>query len=339
MVLAFNARAGVVLVADLGATHCRLAAMDLDATVLAETASRLDIELGPERVLGFVMDRFDQLLAEAGRGIDDVRAIGIGVPGPVEYGAGRTVAPPIMPGWNGVEIPGIISQRFPVPVLVDNDVNIMALGEYWTDWRNVHRALLFVKVGTGIGAGMIVDGRIHRGAQGTAGDIGHIRLGDHPDVTCRCGNHGCVEAMAGGAALARQLSGLGYAASGSRDVVALVRDGNPSAIRLVRQAGRLLGEVLAGIVNFFNPPVIIIGGDVAGADQQLLAGIREVVYQQSTTLATRHLDLRRSRLDDRAGIMGAAVMVLEHIFAPDVIDRLIEHREQEQKSAEATVGV
>lgn len=326
-VLAFNNRAGVALVADLGATHCRLALVDLDAAVLGELASDLDIGLGPEHVLSWVSDRFDALLAEAGFDKGDVRTIGIGVPGPVEFSAGRVVAPPIMPGWEGVVIPDVMAERFPrVPILVDNDVNIMALGDYWSDWRGELRDLLFVKVGSGIGSGIIVGGRIHRGAQGTAGDIGHITLAEHHDITCRCGNRGCVESIAGGAALARRLSEMGYPAANSRDVIQLVRAGNTTATRLVRDAGRLLGEVLAGIVNFFNPDAIIIGGDIAEADEQLLAGVREVVYQRSTTLATRHLEIRHSSLNDHAGITGAAVMALEHILSPEAIDRRLESR-------------
>lgn len=333
-ILAFNRHAGVMLVADLGATHSRIAVVDLEGTVLVEFSSDLDIEQGPQTVLSWVMDRFEELLAQSGHETSQVRGVGIGVPGPVEFAAGRTVAPPIMPGWDGFSIPDLISTRFPVPVLVDNDVNIMALGEYSADPRNEVQDLLFVKVGTGIGAGIVVGGRVHRGAQGTAGDIGHIRLADHPDVTCRCGNRGCVEAIAGGAALARQLSGLGFPASNSRDVVALVRAGNPSAVRLVRESGRLLGEVLAGIVNFFNPTVIVIGGDVAAADEPLLAGIREVVYQRSTALATRHLEIRHNVLEDRAGITGAAVMVADYILAPEIIDRLVESRTEQRALAE-----
>ena len=129
-VLAVNARAGVVLVADLGATHCRLAVMDLEAVALSELAADLDIASGPQHVVGWVLDRFDDLLAEAGQSVGDVLAVGIGVPGPVEFGAGRTVAPPIMPGWEGVDISALVTARFDVPVLVDNDVNMMAIGEY-----------------------------------------------------------------------------------------------------------------------------------------------------------------------------------------------------------------
>jgi predicted NBD/HSP70 family sugar kinase len=170
---------------------------------------------------------------------------------------------------------------------------------------------------------VITDGRIHRGAQGAAGDIGHIHVPDHDDVICRCGNLGCLEAIAGGAAMATALTTIGITAENSRDVVRHVRDGRPEAMRLVRQAGRELGGVLASAVNFFNPAVIVIGGDIAHADEHLLAGVREVVYRRSTALATRSIRIARSTLDDRAGVIGAAVMVIEAVLAPDAVDQAI----------------
>jgi predicted NBD/HSP70 family sugar kinase len=208
-------------------------------------------------------------------------------------------------------------------VLVANDVNIMALGEYWARWRDTAH-LLFVKVGTGIGCGVITDGRIHRGAQGAAGDIGHIHVPDHDDVICRCGNIGCLEAIAGGQALAERLAAQGVDATQSRDVVRLVRSGHAGAIRMVRDAGRTLGEVLAGTVNFFNPAVIVVGGDIAEAREELLAGVREGIFSRSLPLATRDLRIVPSRLGDRAGVIGAATMVIEHVLSPDAVDRSLE---------------
>jgi predicted NBD/HSP70 family sugar kinase len=208
-------------------------------------------------------------------------------------------------------------------VLVDNDVNIMALGEHWAHWREIEH-LLFVKVATGIGSGIVSARQIHRGADGAAGDIGHVRVSGHDDAICRCGNVGCLEAVAGGRALARRLSAGGVEAHGSRDVVQLVKDGDPSAIRMVREAGRALGEVLAGCVNFFNPGAIVVGGDIAEAQDHLLAGLREVVFQRSTPLATRDLRIASSGLGDRAGVVGAAIMVIDHVLAPDAVDRAIQ---------------
>jgi predicted NBD/HSP70 family sugar kinase len=227
-----------------------------------------------------------------------------------------------MPGWDGYGIAARLRERFGAPVLVDNDVNIMALGEHWAGARQVPH-LLFVKVGTGIGCGVITDGRIHRGAQGAAGDLGHVHVPDHDDVVCRCGNLGCLEAVAGGGAMAARLSAQGLAAHDARDVVRLVREGAPEAMRLVRQSGRELGGVLATAVNLFNPGLIVIGGDIAEADEHLLAGVREVVYRRSTALATRSVRIARSSLRDRAGVVGAAVMVIEAVLDPAAVDEAI----------------
>src|SRR3954447_22643493 len=349
-VLAFNPRAGVVLVADLGATHSRLAVSDLAGTPLAERAYDSDVAREPEIVLAWVHERFQELLAVVERDRTDVRGIGLGVPAPVAFSRGEPVAPPMMPGWDGFSIPDWFSPFYDAPVLVDNDVNIMALGEHWTHWRDCEH-LLFVKIGTGIGCGIVSDRRIHRGAQGAAGDIGHVRLGGHTDVVCRCGNVGCLEAVAGGRALAAQLTAAGLEATSSRDVVRpgraggraraaqltaagleatssrdvvrLVGAGEPQAIAAVRDAGRYLGEVLAECINFFNPGAIVIGGDISEAHQQLLAGVREVAFGRSLPMATRDLRMGCSQLGDRAGVIGAAIMVVEHVLAPETVDRVI----------------
>jgi predicted NBD/HSP70 family sugar kinase len=322
-VLAFNHDAGVALVADLGATHSHLAVSDLSGAPLAELVADKDIGLGPERVLDWVHGEFKSLLKETGRRADDVRGIGIGVPGPVAFSTGQPVNPPIMPGWDGFSIPGWFAKRYDAPVLVDNDVNIMAVGEHFTTYPETSN-LLMIKVGTGIGCGIVASGHIHRGAQGAAGDIGHIRVSENDDVVCHCGNIGCLEAVAGGQALANSLSEAGFDAQNSRDVVDLVRGGNSTAIRKVREAGRSLGEVLAGCVNFFNPEAVVIGGDLAEVHEQLLAGVREVTFQRSLPLATRDLRTVPSELGDRAGIIGAAIMVIEHILAPDAVDRVVQ---------------
>jgi predicted NBD/HSP70 family sugar kinase len=322
-VLAFNQDAGVVLVADLGATHARMAATDLAGTPLAETTEDLDIALGPREVLTRLSERFHDLLAETRHSPTDVRGIGIGVPGPVEFASGQPVNPPIMPGWDGFDIPAWFVDRYAAPVLVDNDVNIMARGEHWVHWRRTPH-LLLVKVGTGIGCGIVADGQIHRGARGAAGDIGHIRATSSDEVVCRCGNIGCLEAIAGGQALADRLSAVGIDAANSRDVVRLVRDGDATATRMVRDAGRTLGEVLAGTVNFFNPAVIVIGGDIAEAHAQLLAGVREGILSRSLPLATRDLRIVPSRLGDRAGITGAAITAIEHVLSPAAVDQTLQ---------------
>jgi predicted NBD/HSP70 family sugar kinase len=318
-VLAFNESAGVVLCGDLGATHSRVAVTDLGGTVLAQVRQEIAIAEGPAVVLDWLETAFDGLLDDIGSGPRAVRGVGVGLPGPVEFATGRPVNPPIMPGWDRYPVGQRLADRYGVPALVDNDVNIMAVGEHWSTWRD-EAFLLFVKMGTGIGSGIVAGGHVHRGADGAAGDIGHIHVPDHDDIVCRCGNRGCLEAFAGGGAMAARLRDEGLDTHTSLDVVDRVRAGNPVATQLIREAGRTLGGVLATCVNMLNPAVIVIGGDLARADEPLLAGVREVVYRRSLPLATGHLRIVGSRLDDGAGVVGAAVMVIERILAPDAVD-------------------
>jgi predicted NBD/HSP70 family sugar kinase len=318
----FNPAARVVLAVDLGATHARLAVTDLAGDVLAEHDEPIAIADGPGAVLGRVVELGRDLLAEAERPVEDLASIGVGLPGPVEHSSGRPINPPIMPGWDDADVPGILGDALHVPVLVDNDVNIMALGEHRTQWGSVDH-LLFVKVATGIGAGIISDGSLRRGAQGSAGDVGHIAVPGGSDRPCRCGNTGCLEAVASGPAIATELAEHGVAASDGADVVALVRAGDLEASRAVREAGRRIGGVLAACVSLLNPSVIVIGGQVAEAGEHLIAGIREVVYRRSLPLATQHLRIAASRTMGRAGVLGASAMAADHVLSAAAIDSLI----------------
>ena len=224
-ILALNPEAGVVLVADLGATHARLAMVTLSGRFEAERGIEIDIGDGPDRVLAWLIDRFGEMLYDNGRSPRDVRAVGMGVPGPVEFASGTVVQPPIMPGWDGVVIPEVLCKQFDVPIIVDNDVNIMGLGEYWSRGLKDEQ-VLFVKVGTGIGCGVVSCGEVHRGADGAAGDIGHVRVTVDEDVLCSCGNMNCLEAVASGAALARQLAAEGLDVRHAIDVVRLSQAGD-----------------------------------------------------------------------------------------------------------------
>lgn len=320
---AFRPSARVVLAVDLGATHARLAVTDLASAVLAETEEPLPISAGPEVVLDWVVEHGLALLATAGREPADLVSVGVGLPGPVEHSTGRPINPPIMPAWDDVDVRGILSTRLGAQVLVDNDVNLMALGEHRTAWPDVDD-MLFVKVATGIGSGIISDGRLRRGAQGAAGDIGHIAVPGAADVPCRCGNLGCLEAIASGRALAETLAAQGLPARDGADVVALVRAGDLAAGRAVRQAGREIGAVLAACVSLLNPSLVVIGGVVAEAGEHLIAGIREVVYQRSLPLATQHLRIVTSQARSQVGILGASAMAVDHVLAPAAIDALLE---------------
>ncbi|MCR1162561.1 ROK family protein [Paenarthrobacter sp. UW852] len=320
---AFNPAARVVLAVDVGATHVIVAVTDLSGSILAERRLGQEVADGPEVVLGRLVSAGRELLAEAGREPGDLAGMGIGLPGPVEHATGRPVKPPIMPGWDGFDVVTYVQRLLPVPVLVDNDVNIMALGERTAFWPD-HDNFLFIKVATGIGAGIISSGELQRGANGTAGDLGHVRVPRGDDVLCRCGNYGCLEALASGPAVARQLKAQGLEAATGGDVLRLVGEGNLQAIQALRQAGRDVGDVLATVVNLLNPSMIIIGGSVGEAGEHLVAGIREVVYRRSLPLATTHLRIGISMAGDRAAILGASQMVTQHVLSPAVIEATLQ---------------
>ncbi|MDR5701183.1 ROK family transcriptional regulator [Agromyces aerolatus] len=318
---ALNPGARVVLAADLGASHATIAVTDLAGTVLAQQGEPMDITSGPEAVLGWMVEAGHQLVDGLGRDRGDLAAIGIGVPGPVEHSTGRPVNPPIMPGWDRFDVPGWVQQHLEVPVLVDNDVNIMALGERAMAWPHVEH-LMFVKVATGIGSGVISGGLLQRGAQGIAGDIGHVQVARGAGVPCHCGNRGCLEALASGPAIARALRQQGIEAQTGRDVVDLVKRGDLDAIQAVRQAGRDIGEVLTACVSLVNPSVIAIGGSMARAGEHLIAGVREVVYTRSMPLATEHLAIVQSAAAENAAVLGASMLAIHHALSPEGIDQL-----------------
>ncbi|MCA2186616.1 ROK family transcriptional regulator [Nonomuraea cavernae] len=321
--LEFDAAGGLVLVAALGASRTRVAVCDLAGRELAGRDFAIDVEQGPDVVLPLLMDTWDDLLGDRPRSM--VKGVGMGVPATVEFAEGRAESARVMASWTGVVIPPMVRERFPVPVLVDNDVNVLAIGEH----RGVYPELgdlMFVKVSTRIGAGVVAGGEILRGAMGAAGEIGHIPVRDGGGVLCRCGNVDCVDSVASGTALLRDLRAAGKDVKSVGDVTALVRAGDAETMAMVREAGRRIGEVLAGAVNILNPSVLVLGGDVAEAFGPLVSSIREVVYRRSTALATRRLRIEPSRLGAGAGITGCAVMVLDHVLSPDAVDDSLARR-------------
>ncbi|MET7603358.1 ROK family protein [Streptomyces avermitilis] len=323
--LEFDDAHAVVLAADLDTRHARAAVLSLTGEILAEQAGLLVLGDGPDAVLGELGHWFAELLRKAGRPADAVCGIGLAVPGPVDRDTGRVVQPPIMPGWDGYDIRGRLGRAFAehthgradVPVLVDNDANLMAYGEQRTAYPDCS-AFALVKVSTGIGAGMIVGGTVYRGIDGGAGDIGHIRVPEGADALCRCGSYGCLAAVASGGAVARRLAEAGVPAASGSDVRELLTAGHPEAVALAREAGRRVGDVLATVVTLLNPGVLMIAGDLAGTP--FLTGVRELLYQRALPRSTAHLDVVTSRLGDRAGLIGAGALVVEHLYAPERVE-------------------
>lgn len=318
--LSFDPSTYVVVAADFGASHLNVALTDLAGEVIAETSRELDIADGPEPALGWLVTGARDLMAQAGATTDRLAGIGIGLPGPVEHTTGVPIKPPIMPGWDGFAVADWVQERLGAPVHVDNDVNLMALGEHATSYPGVDH-FVFVKVATGIGAGLISGRRLHRGAVGSAGDLGHVLAPHAPDVPCECGNTGCLEAVASGRAIAAELfPDRPREDIGTREVLELLERNDPRAVAAVRRAGRDIGEVLATVVNLFNPSVVVVGGSLAAGAPSLMAGIREVVFARSLPLATSRLVLVPSLVGPSAAVAGAAVTVIEEFLRPETVD-------------------
>jgi glucokinase-like ROK family protein len=318
---------------DIGATSIDVAITDGELRLLAHASASADVREGPNTVLDEVLELVGK--ARSDGAAPEVHGVGVGVPGPVSLRDGAPVVPPIMPGWNHFPVRDALGAALGAPVMVDNDVNIMALGELHAGTARSVRDLLFVKVGTGIGCGIVVGGEVYRGVTGCAGDIGHIQVeeGATSSPVCSCGNTGCLEAWFGGAALARDAESAARSGRSSwlaerlesrvadggtltaADVGAAAEAGDPVAVALIRDGGHRLGQVLASLVSFFNPGLVVIGGGVAGLGHQLLAEVRSVVYRRSLPLATGNLPIVLSELGGAAGVIGAARLVSDSVLS------------------------
>jgi predicted NBD/HSP70 family sugar kinase len=319
--LALAPGGGHVLLADVGASSAHLAVVDLSQRMLARIEVAVDMHDGPDAVLQTVESELTALRATVPARVP-VRAVVIGLPGPVDGTQGVPIRPPIMPGWHAYPVAARLSQTFGCPAVLENDVNLRALGEARALPAD-QVPLLFVKVGTGIGGGLVSrEGVLHHGADGAAGDIGHVRVRGAPDDACVCGNVGCIEAVASAGAIARRLGGAGGPIPVS-EVRALLARGDPAAVTAVREAAALIGELVATLVHFYNPARVTIGGGLAAASDELLAGVRSVAYQRALPLATRNLVLTNSVLGEYAGLAGAAVLGIERVLSTESIGLLL----------------
>ncbi len=311
--LAFPPDMGMVLALELGSTHARWRVSTFAQEVVAGAELTVTISAGSRKVLGQVAASVSAALEGVGVSKGAIRACALGFPGPVDFRVGRVTGPPNMAGWDHATLPELMADWMGAPAVVDNDVNIMALGEHRAVWRpeGVDN-LLFIKHGTGIGCGIIADGEVFRGADGTAGEVGHMHVaGSQSTELCSCGGNNCLEVLASGKALVRRLRAHGYEVATATEVAQLVLSGDVVAMNAVRDAGRALGEIMGGIVNFFNPSVLVTGGSIGSLGVPLLAGLREAVYAQATMFSTRHLRIVPSRLGRDAGPRGATLLALE----------------------------
>lgn len=318
--LRFNGDAGSILAADLGISHSRLAAVNLLGRPIGEaTDIEIDLSRGPAETLPQIIQGLRDQAAQCEQ--TPLAAV-VGLPAPIDAESGRPAHPPILSTWHDHPVGEELRREFDLPTFIEKDVNLMALGEQRNIWPHA-RSLVFVKVGTGIGSGIVLDGELHRGATGAAGDVGHIQLEQHRSTLCRCGRHGCLEAIAGGAALATRMRALGRNAHKTRDVAALLHAGDPEAKALVREAGELIGQVLSSIVSFANPQVIVFGGDLGG-EPLLLGAARAEILRRPLELGTRDLQFVASNQSAESGILGAAALAIDRLWPPHS-PRVIRH--------------
>jgi glucokinase len=317
----FNAGSAIVLAAQIGITGCRLATTDLSGEILSERFIEVDLSGGPEGLLDGLQNSFDNMIAELGRSVADVAGVGIGIPSAVELqnysrGLGLSGA-----DWDRAYFKRNLWNRYDAPVFLDLDINLLALAELRKSWPDIE-VFVCVKLGTLIDAAIVVNGLPIRGASGVAGELGHIKV-NGSTTPCSCGSVGCLDAVASGSALVKQLVAAGFGVQHVSDVVRLAQQGEPEAVLAVRNAGRRIGEALSSVVNLLNPAVIATWGYLTEAETPLFAGMREGLYQMALPESSEQLNLVRASLGDLAGVRGAAMHVIDELLEPAAIDRMI----------------
>jgi len=329
VILEINPKAGLVGAIDMGATHMSIAVADFTARIIHEAEFLFDVKDGPEVCLSAANQNLLKLLESQGLSLSDLTAVGVGVPGPVITEAGMVISPPIMPGWDHYPIRASLEKIFGCPVTLNNDAELGALGEWAYGAGRGEKNIAYIKVGSGIGAGLILNQQIYGGTMGAAGEIGHLTI-DENGPLCSCGNHGCLEAFAGGHAIAKQ--GQLLAKSGKRTLLSdlpldkitahavaeAARHGDLHAQEILRRAGTFIGIAIAGLINLFNPSIVVIGGGVAQVGDILTAPIRQAVRERAMRASEQSVRITTGMLGRRSLIIGATVQAINvaiHIAA------------------------
>lgn len=345
VVLEINPNQGTVAAVDIGATHLSVALADFSARILEETEVPFRVDIGPEKCLQKADNTLKELLQKRGLTTADLSGVGVGVPGPVIADKGMVMAPPIMPGWDRFPIRATLEQKWGTPVTLNNDAELGALGEWAYGAGRGEKNLAFIKVGSGIGAGLIINQQIYGGTTGSAGEIGHLTI-DEKGPLCACGNHGCLEAFAGGHAIASQgrklvasrkrtlLSEKNLEDITARDVVEAARQGDLAAQEIIKRSGTFIGIAIAGLINLINPSTVIIGGGVAQVGDLLTGPIRQAARERSLRASEHRVRITTAMLGRRSSLMGALVQAI-HIAIHDSI----EHKSQLTKRVKSSLEI
>ena len=326
---------GLVGAVDMGATHIGIALADFTANILKENEFPFDINNGPEVCLAEADQHLQAILESQGSSLSDLSAVGVGVPGPVITEAGMVLAPPIMPGWDRYPIRTTLEKKWGCPVTLNNDAELGALGEWAYGAGRGAKNLAYIKVGSGIGAGLILNQQIYEGTTGAAGEIGHLTIEENGPL-CNCGNHGCLEAFAGGYAIANQakklvesgaktlLSELPLERITALDVADAAQRGDLHAQEILRRSGTYIGIALAGLVNLFNPGIIIVGGGVTQAGEMFTDPIRQAVRDRAMRASGQYVQIITATLGRRALLIGALVQAI-NIAIHNAVDQKSQH--------------
>lgn len=321
--LVFNQHAGVVLAVAIGRSRSQVGVFDLSGGPLGASSVEHEVKAGPAEVMPPVIAAIEGLLGSAEREPAPVLGVGVSLPGTIDPRRHVCVDSPVMSGWDHVDLaPYFLAVAADAPLLLGNDADVLARSEGVGAETRLDD-LLVVKASTGLGLGIVAGGRVVSGHLGAAGEIGHTKVDGAEGMDCRCGDRGCLEAVAGGWAIARSMAEQGWEVSHIRDVVGLATSGDREAKARLREAGRRLGEVLAVVINVLNPVGVVLGGDMGVAFDVLSAGVKESVYARSSALATRDLLFLPSRYGDQGGLVGCAAIALDEVLSPSSVNRLL----------------
>lgn len=322
----FNYQAGSVVGLDIAANHLLAVVTDLDARIRAIVEESFSVSEGPEVGLRRAVELARETARRAGADFSRVVGLGLGVPGPLNFGTGTVVAPPIMPGWDGVPLRVRLQETLGIPVYVDNDANLAALGEHWLGAGRGVDDFVYVKAEMGVGCGLVLHGEIYRGQIGSAGEIGHLVI-DEEGAPCKCGSFGCLETVAGGHAIVQQAEAAvregrptalaAAAANGGLDIhkiISAAQGGDAVSKGLFRQAGRHIGVAVASLVNVLNPGLVIIGGTMSQVGEDLMEPIRRIVQERALRVAVHSTRIVQGELGAEATALGAVTLVLQEAF-------------------------
>jgi predicted NBD/HSP70 family sugar kinase len=308
VLLCLDAAAGAALGLDFGHRHVRVAVADLSSTVLAERFVELDVDGAPEEALDAAAELATGVLAEAGVERSRVIGAGMALSAPIDSEKG-VVGSTVLPSWAGIQAGEELSRRLEIPVELDNDANLGALAEVSFGAGRGLADVVYVMMSSGIGAGLVLGGRLYHGASGIAGELGHVQV--RPDgAVCRCGSRGCLETVASTGALLSLLGATHGADLTLRELLGLVADGDLAAKRVVNDGGRAVGRAVADLCNFLNPAAVIVGGDLSLAGDALLDGVREEIDRYALPGAAEAVEVKAGVLGDRAEMLGALAVVI-----------------------------